>query len=175
MSFEKVKQLLRNELTTKILLILVLLLAAPYLLRLLDFEALVGKRPVAKDLTSLGQPLGVKALIRAVKKELYEADRERIEKDEAALFRVENFELEINFIVSNRTKGSAELGPQFIVVNKEMDIASERVQKIKLFITVNREQERKGKIATGPFPATDSKSEDLAVPPPKKRDKKGGE
>ena len=175
MSLEKIKQLLRNELTTRILLILVLLLGAPYLLRLVDFETLVGKQTAQKDLTSSEQPLGVKALIQAVKNELYETDKERIEKDEAALFTVENFELEINFIVSNRTKGSAQLGPEFIVVNKEMDVASERVQKIKLFLTVNREQERKSKVAREPFPAADLKTEDLVDPPPKKQDQGGKE
>jgi hypothetical protein len=42
-------------------------------------------------------------------------------------------------------------------------------------MTINREQERKGKVETGPFPVKDPKGEDLSAPPPKKGNKKGGE
>lgn len=76
--------------------------------------------------------LGVRDLIEQVKSELKDAEKARIDKNEAALFKVKDFDLEINFVVGTHSTMSGGVNPPLIAVSANTEISSERIQKIKL-------------------------------------------
>ena len=130
-------KLLHSASIIKILLALIVVLLAPVALRLVDLPHTPESQVINDIIPATHQTLGVKDLIRAVKKELAEADQERDESNEEALFKVEQFELEINFMIGRHSTAGAELNvPEFIVIDKESKVAAERVQKIKLMMKV---------------------------------------
>lgn len=85
--------------------------------------------------------LGVKELIEKVRGELIELDRKRIEANEAHLFELKDFELEVNFVVkeSNTQKGAFDF--KVVTVGGEAGFSSEQTQKIVLRMTAIKEME----------------------------------
>ena len=73
-----------------------------------------------------GEPL--KDLIRRVKRELGDAELERVNNHEAALFELKQFDLEVSFISRARAAGKGTVDYELIAVNNEVEVGSEHVQ-----------------------------------------------
>lgn len=157
------KKLLGKDILIKVLIALVVLLGAPYVFRYINLEP-ASPNDVG-DLTK--EPLGIKDLVRSVKRELEEADLERLENDEAPLFKLDRFELEINFVVNNRSKTGASIAPQFIVVDKETEVSTQRIQKIRIQMQAVGKRVGQGVASSETFTEDDTEV-DVLTPPPRK-------
>ena len=85
--------------------------------------------------TDRSEGLGVTQLITMVKEELIATEQTRQTLDQAALFELKDFDLEINFVVRNSRSADGKVGPQFLTVEAGMEVSSERVQKIRLHMS----------------------------------------
>lgn len=74
------------------------------------------------------RPLEVKELIEAVSEQLAAVDVSRREKGLLPLFKLRDFEMEINFVVRNSGGAKAEV----VGIGTNLDAATERVQKLHL-------------------------------------------
>lgn len=63
-----------------------------------------------------GNSLSIRELIRQVQLELTESQRERQARGEAALFKVEKMDLEVNFVVSRSTEGTGGFSFQVLTL-----------------------------------------------------------
>lgn len=121
--------------------------------------ALVMLFPVLRD-PGVGlagdKPLEVSALIRKVKEELQTAEHERLKKNELALFELQDFEMEIHFVVRNTGEVSAEV----IGIGSKADVGTEHVQKLTLrWKAIPGQEKRIG-------PSSFSKEPDVVLPAP---------
>lgn len=96
-------------------------------------SAIFAGRFVGKEVnngTDISRIEGIqlKELIRKVKADLTAADQEAAAKGELALFRLKDFELDINVVAS----GSAETKGQIMTVGSNVTVGSEKIQKIHL-------------------------------------------
>lgn len=82
--------------------------------------------------------LGIKCLVESVKAELVAAENSYRQKNEAPLFELKDFEMEINYLVRN----SGGIKAEVIGVGTNLDSGSERVQKLRLTWTAipNRQE-----------------------------------
>jgi hypothetical protein len=103
--------------------------------------------------------LGVKELIEKVKSELVATEKKRIESNEAPLFLLKDFELEINFVVKEGTTQKGDVDFKVVTVGGTSDYTTEQTQKIKLVMTAVPPQPEKA------LP-TDSTDKILTEPPP---------
>ena len=62
------------------------------------------------------------------------ADENRISKNEAALFEVKTFDLEINFVAKTTEKESGEIKTELIAISGGNENTVERLQKITLHL-----------------------------------------
>lgn len=74
------------------------------------------------------QPLDIKNLIRKVKQELGEAEAEAIANNELPLFKLEEFEMEINYVI----RASGGLKAEVVSVGGSSEVGTEKVQKLRL-------------------------------------------
>lgn len=105
----------------------VLIASVAILLLLLSYQSW---RP-AQLIATGSSELGIKDLILKVKKELAETERDR-PINEAALFKLRDFELEVNFIVKTRHAASGKVDYEVVAVGADTEIGTERIQRIKL-------------------------------------------
>lgn len=105
-------------------------------------------RPSSPDAPSVD----IKDLITSVKSALAQIEQENITKNEAALFEVKDFDLELNFIVRKDEKGSGRIETKVLTFGAEELYGSENVQKIKLHLTAIAGKER-GQPSTKDIPA----------------------
>lgn len=111
--------------------LLALVLVAPFGVRYFQWALTVSfPEPVLEH--DQEELLGVTDMVRQVKAELEAAEQERIERNEAALFLLESFDLEINFVLRNSSSRSVGFSPQFLVVNENTNVSTEKVQKLRL-------------------------------------------
>ena len=105
-------------------------LAAVVLVAALTAAILVMFPNLGRQRASLAddEPLEVKTLIRKVKEELQAAELERVNQKELPLLQLQDFEMEINFVVRNAGGVRAEV----VGIGSNIDLATERVQKLKL-------------------------------------------
>lgn len=73
-------------------------------------------------------------IIEKVRTELKMADENRISKNEAALFEVKTFDLEINFVAKTTEKESGEIKTELIAISGGNENTVERLQKITLHL-----------------------------------------
>jgi hypothetical protein len=76
--------------------------------------------------------LGIDTLIEQVKQDLENLDDRRRQQNKAALFIVESFDLEINFVVRESQSGEAGLKYEVVTVGGKSEVNTEKVQKITL-------------------------------------------
>jgi hypothetical protein len=81
-----------------------------------------------KDTTGLE----IESLIRNVKSELIKADSERIAKNEGALFKLRDFEMEISFTVRKVNRAGTKFDYKFVTVEGGTETGNEKVQKLIL-------------------------------------------
>jgi len=72
--------------------------------------------------------LELNTLIREVKAELQQADREAVENNEAAMFKLKEFDLDLNFVATGKTA-------QVLTIGSNVEVGRERVQHIHLVWT----------------------------------------
>jgi Trypsin-co-occurring domain 2 len=132
---------------------------------------LFNRWKLATDESGADQGLGVKELIENVKAELIEAEQNRIKSNKAALFETKDFDLEINFVVNTRRKGTGKLEIQVVTIGGETEISSEKIQKIKLHMTAIPPSAGRQPAAGSPL----SQQEDTITYDPQPPAKKGQE
>jgi hypothetical protein len=127
-----------------LLLVVAAVLAAPYLLRWVNLA------PAVEDEVEADRPesLGVRDAVRQVKRELQEADRERLDSGEPALFEVQSFDLELHFVVEQKSSAGVGLEPKLILVNKSSEISAQTVQTIKIHMVAAAPETGEGSVRT---------------------------
>ncbi|MCU0709548.1 MAG: hypothetical protein MUF23_14765 [Pirellula sp.] len=130
--------------------------AAVALVAVLVVAILVMFPNLGRQRTSLAddEPLEVKTLIRKVKEELQAAEFERVNQKELPLLQLQDFEMEINFVVRNAGGVRAEV----VGIGSNIDLATEKVQKLKLHWTAVPATQKS--VAPGDF----SKQPDVDIP-----------
>ena len=115
--------------------------------------------------------LGVQDLIEKVKSELIKTEQKRIDAEQAPLFELKDFELEVSFVVktSNKESGKAEF--EVVTVGGETEFSSEKIQKIKLHMTAVQPQLRQAASSMAPPQVEDSAI--ISDPPPEERERHG--
>jgi hypothetical protein len=103
--------------------------------------------------------LGVQELIERVKSELVATERKRVEANEAPLFILQDFELEINFVVKENSTQKGDFDFKVVTVGSAADYGSENTQKVKLRMTAVQPQQHE-------TPPSDSTDEVLTESPP---------
>lgn len=116
--------------------------------------------------------MGIKDLLSRVKSELYEAEKERIDKQELPLFELKDFDLEINFVVQKSSKIGGGVVLHVIEVDSEIQTGSERIQKIKLHMTAIPPQIYEQEPSKSPIPV-EPKDSTIHGPVPPEKSKKG--
>lgn len=99
--------------------------------------------------------LGVQELIEKVKIELLEAEEKRIKANESPLFALKNFDLEINFVVKERSKGSGAFDLKILTAGGESEYNSEVTQKIILHMEYAQPQAQETKATFEDFDELD--------------------
>jgi Trypsin-co-occurring domain 2 len=119
------------------------------------------RRPLAAPEKVAG--LGLRELIKDIKSDLAKSEEERLEAGENPVFKVEDVDLEINFVINKQYAESGGIEYKFVTLGNQSQISSEKVQKITLHMKAIQPEDRPVR------PAGDlSKSPSqipLAVPP----------
>lgn len=110
--------------------------------------------------------LGVQDLIEKVKTELAKTEESRISKGQIPLLELKDFDLEINFVVTESYKGSGTFGFKVVTLGGQTDVSSEKIQKIKLHMTVAQPHVHEEKASTSSIEVDDST---IILTPPKER------
>lgn len=156
--------LLEKHVPVTVFLAAIVLMALPYLVRYVlpspDRAAQLGK-------LSVDEPLDLDKLIRKVKEELAASEQERVTNREAALFELKQFDLEISFVMRARSVGSGKVEYVPVVVSNELELGSERVQRITLHMNAVPPVSGSNSVITG-HPKDDRDAVLVGQPPPKK-------
>ena len=158
-----------NTVRTKTIKIIV---AIPICLIIVTLLVIFGPRSCSKRTikgASESSGLGIDKVIRDVKKELVASDQKRIENQEAALFQVKDFDLEIQFVVRESTTTGGEAKYEVITVNTELKDELEKVQKITLHFTAAQPKEEKEKVTENPNPGINGPITNVDLPPPSRK------
>jgi hypothetical protein len=121
--------MLEKHIPVKILLGAIILMALPYLIHY--------ARPSPNQTSKLGRPSGdepldLDKLIRRVKQELAATEQEMVTNHEAPLFELKQFDLELSFVLRARSLANGKVEYVPVVVSSELEVGSERIQKITL-------------------------------------------
>ena len=81
------------------------------------------------------QTLGVKGLVERVKEELISVEKGRLQTAQSALFELKDFDLEIKFVVNEKTTQSGKIEYEVVTIGRETSVSTENVQTIKLHMT----------------------------------------
>jgi len=156
----KIKGLVSTKIPAPIFFGVIIVILMPYILTYLT------RGHPALDLPSGKKTLGIKQLVSDVKAELYQLEVERIEKKEAPLFAIKQFDLEISFVAraSSQQKGVIEY--QVVTAESEIQTGIEKVQKLTLHMETIGESRIPSKLTA--FGPPDS-SEQIINPPPHKK------
>ena len=76
--------------------------------------------------------LEIKDLVQEVRAELAAVEKDMREKGEIALFELDKFELELNFVVRASTKDTVGAKTELVTAESEIEKGSEKVQKLTL-------------------------------------------
>lgn len=108
-----------------------LILAVLVLLSLLVINATLHRNAQSPSEAENGG-LEIGSLIRKVKRELMQADTQRINNNERALFQLKDFQMEISFMVKTVTTAGAKIDYKFVTVDAGTETGNEKVQKLTL-------------------------------------------
>jgi hypothetical protein len=114
--------------------------------------------------------LGVQELIEKVKEELIKTEEKRISAQQAPLFELKDFELEINYVITASEKESGGFEIKAVTLNSETETTTEKTQKIILRMSAIKPQIKEEKASPRPLDV----NEDIIIsqpPPPSKRGK----
>jgi hypothetical protein len=138
-----------------------LILMIPYLLKYLGREPLVLPPPPTE------RALGLQEFINAIKGELVKMEKDRTDKNEAAVFDITGIDLEISFIV--RTSAQQKSGVEYQVVTAESQIQNgmERVQKLTMHLKQTPPQQIQSKLVNFPSNSSSGAATSEGSPPSK--------
>jgi hypothetical protein len=117
----------------------IVILAAVLILNLILLYNKIFKKDIQQDDEVT---LNIKDLTLNVKDQLEKIDSVREKKNEFPLFKVESFDLELNFIIKKTNSNSAKFENELITISNGQDYAKEQVQKIVLHMKTNADSER---------------------------------
>lgn len=159
----KIKGFITKRIPATVFYGVVIVILTPYVLKYLTREN------TTPDLPSANRTLGIKQLISDVKAELYQLETERIEKKEAPLFAIKQFDLEISFVAraNSRQKGGIEY--QVVTADSEIETGIEKVQKLTLHLETIEASRIPGKLTT--FDPSVNSGQVIDQPQPKKGEK----
>src|SRR5882724_10665115 len=127
-TWQSIATFLNRGVSLKILLLALLFLSlVPFLIQYFLRRAIVP--PVQKGLE-------ISNLIRQVKSELEIANDKMRQNNEAALFQVKSFDLEVTFVVQATTTSSGNTDFHFVTVDNRLETNSQRTQKMTLHMVV---------------------------------------
>ena len=156
-TLQSVRRFLRSRMARRALLwlwpplasVATLLLLVPLMDRQLDNRLHAAQKSDADGLE-------LKSLVRQVKQQLQEADCEATANNEAALFELKDFELDLNFVAKGISGQKAEI----LAVGSNTEISRERLQHIHLRWTANSGAQtanvKPGKILAAPTDVIDA-------------------
>jgi hypothetical protein len=76
--------------------------------------------------------IGVGSLIDKVRMELHKAEELRKAQQSDALFQIETFDLEVNFVIKSSETGDGGVKVEPVTIGGKSEIATEKIQKITL-------------------------------------------
>jgi hypothetical protein len=141
---------------------LALIMLMPYILQHLT-RGKIALQPPAAD-----KSLGIKELVGDVKSELYQLEKDRVDKKEEALFEVTNFDLEISFIVRASSKQSGKVEYQVVTADTELQQGIEKIQKLTLHMKTVGEKRLPAEQTAFPSAKDLGDVQSVDQPPPKK-------
>jgi hypothetical protein len=155
-------KLLKKRIPAAFLITLVLIVLIPYLLKYLGRGAPVLESPTAS------KALGVKEFIADLKSELSQLEEERNQKNEAAVFDIVTFDLEISFMVRASSQQKAGVEYQIVTADSEIQNGIEKIQKLTVHMKPIGNQKIPD-LKTGP-PSEDNSATESVIdrPPPMK-------
>jgi len=118
--------------------------------------------------TNAREGLGVNELIREVKQELRQASDEMRQNNEAALFQLKTFDLEVSFVARAVATTSGKVTYELVAVDNQLETSSERTQKLMLHMEVLPPQHEKHNIHVGTGVAGSGGTTLVGPLPPKK-------
>ena len=159
----KIKGLFTKRIPATLFYVVVLVMLTPYVLKYLT------RGNTSLELPSADRTLGIKQLVADVKSELYQLETERIEKKEAPLFAIKQFDLEISFVAraNSRQKGVVEY--QILTADSEVQTGAEKIQKLTLHMETIGDTRIPSQLTT--FGQPDGSEQVINPPPPKKGEK----
>jgi hypothetical protein len=86
------------------------------------------------SISQASQQADIHDIIEKVRSELKQADEDRIRRNDAALFEVKSFDLEINFIAKTTEKQEGGVKTELIAISGGSESSLERLQKITLHL-----------------------------------------
>lgn len=125
--------------------------------------------PTLRDLrfsqTQEPEGLRIRDLVRQVKQELSEADSIAQSHHEMALFDLEEFDLDVSFVVRSKNAATGKAGYELLAVESSTELSTERLQHIHLRWKAAAPESVR--LATDPGLADDVPSIIGTIPPPK--------
>lgn len=92
-----------------------------------------------KKKESLNAQVSISELILSVKDQLQKLEKDRIDSNKASLFKVESFDLELNFIIKKSSSIEGGIKNEVITLNNSSNISNEIIQKIHLHMKIDSE------------------------------------
>jgi hypothetical protein len=99
--------------------------------------------------------LGVTKLIQELRTELEVMEVQRAATGQDAVFRIKNFDLELNFVVKTNSKNKNEIHYEVVTVGMDQELARERSDRIMLHMEMLPPQTMKIQPSTTPIPLDD--------------------
>jgi phosphoglycerol transferase MdoB-like AlkP superfamily enzyme len=127
-----------------LLLALVLLLLVPYLLKYLSSQKPALVMPASR------QTLSINELLTDLKTELGQRETEREEKNEAAVFDILSFDLEISFMVRANSAQRSGVEYQVVTADSQIQQGMEKIQKLTLHMKPSGKQQEPTKAIAYP-------------------------
>ncbi len=155
-------KLLKKRIPAAFLIAFVLMLLVPYLLKYL------GRGTPVLESPAVSKALGVKEFIADLKSELSQLEEERNQKNEAAVFDIVTFDLEISFMVRASSQQKAGVEYQIVTADSEIQNGIEKIQKLTVHMKPIGNQKIPD-LRTGP-PLEDNSATESVIdkPPPRK-------
>ncbi len=120
----------------------------------------------------VGKGLEISNLIRQVKSELEDANDKMRQNNEAALFQVQSFDLEVTFVVQATTTSSGNTDFHFVTVDNRLETNSQRTQKMTIHMVVTPPEHVQKNVNVSGSNVPPSDATVLGDIPPKKGERK---
>lgn len=110
------------------------------------------------------EELGISSFVEKVRTELYQAEEKRLKTNEAALFKLDKFDLEINFVVKSSLTANGSITHELVTVSGQTETSSEKVQKITLHMIAASAEKYKQPVEKNPIQGEEVKEYETKPP-----------